>query len=767
MNAKIGTSFGLAFLVAFGVVAIMLAMGLFAPKAEAAAPVIGTLSASPSNPGSTATIKIPFTNSDQVLGNSGEIWVAFDKLYGVPDSIAKSSVSISTGQTTGGVSNPLLDPTVDEQEVALDSTVGVGDYIVKLAIGDTVPNSTTTVENIEANTGKTNTITFSSSAGITIPTGSSATANWIKLSTGTNSDGSRAWSSAATAITTARELNLSATSGARGKTVTVTGKGFSGTGEATVWIDDNSEAGDAVGTIDTSEHIIASGIAVSSGQFEVDFTTDINFDVGAVAINAVDGTGVAPSTVPTFTTYGAVSTDLDSVARGSNLEISLAQWASGDTITKVSFGAATNTVTQDVAGNTTVPKTLTGTSGSFYVKVPVGTPLGSQKVSVTGTTESALRYTTVEITGAPLTVTPTTGVDGQEVTISASGFSAGVAIASVKVGSVAVTKQSSGGVESTALLTALTADDSGNLTASFLLPNDAILRTAGDHKIIVTAGTGTDARTGEAVITVPGRTLTLDKVESKRGSTVTATGTGFKSKASITIAYTNSGSSAVNVGTATADALGNWTGTFLVPSTAQIPSTNTVTATAASGSDKTATHKLPGASVTTDVDSQSTGEVFNLTGDSFPSYVSVTTLNVGGIDAKPSPAPATDGDGHFTAAVMVPGLSSGTHAISVTAGSVTASSSIEVVSTVAAVASASTATADVFADSIAAENLVRVWKFDNSDQSWSFYDPRDAFADANTLDNTVSGDIVWVNVTAEETFQDGTLFPGWNLISLD
>jgi len=767
MNTKIGTSFGLAFLVAFGVVAIMLAMGLFAPKAEAAAPVIGTLSASPSNPGSTATIKIPFTNSDQVLGNSGEIWVAFDKLYGVPDTIAKSSVSISTGQTTGGVSNPLLDPTVDEQEVALDSTVGVGDYIVKLAIGDTVPNSTTTVENIEANTGKTNTITFSSSAGITIPTGSSATANWIKLSTGTNSDGSRAWSSAATAITTARELNLSATSGARGKTVTVTGKGFSGTGEATVWIDDNSESGDAVGTIDTSEHIIASGIAVSGGQFEVDFTSDINFDVGAVAINAVDGTGVAPSTVPTFTTYGAVSTDLDSVARGSNLEISLAQWASGDTITKVSFGAATNTVTQDVAGNTTVPKTLTGTSGSFYVKVPVGTPLGSQKVSVTGTTESALRYTTVEITGAPLTVTPTTGVDGQEVTISASGFSAGVAIASVKVGSVAVTKQSSGGVESTALLTALTADDSGNLTASFLLPNDAILRTAGDHKIIVTAGTGTDARTGEAVITVPGRTLTLDKVESKRGSTVTATGTGFKSKASITIAYTNSGSSAVNVGTATADALGNWTGTFLVPSTAQIPSTNTVTATAANGSDKTATHKLPGASVSTDVDSQSTGEVFNLTGDSFPSYVSVTTLNVGGIDAKPSPAPATDGDGHFTAAVMVPGLSSGTHAISVTAGSVTASSSIEVVSTVAAVASASTATADVFADSIAAENLVRVWKFDNSDQSWSFYDPRDAFADANTLDNTVSGDIVWVNVTAEETFQDGTLFPGWNLISLD
>ena len=270
------------------------------------------------------------------------------------------------------------------------------------------------------------------------------------------------------------------------------------------------------------------------------------------------------------------------------------------------------------------------------------------------------------------------------------------------------------------------------------------------------------------MVTVPGRTFTQDKDESKRGSTINASGTGYKAKASITIAYTNSGSNtAVTVGTATADALGNWSGSFVVPSTASIPSTNTVTATAASGSSKTATHKLPGASITSDMTSQSTGENFTLSGDSFPSYVSVTSLTVGGIDAKPSPAPATDGDGNFSASVMVPGLTTGTHAISVTAGSVTASSSIEVVSTIAAVASASTATADVFADSIAADNLVRVWKFDNSDQSWSFYDPRDAFADANTLANTVTGDIVWVNVTAEETFQGGTLFPGWNLISLD
>jgi hypothetical protein len=35
------------------------------------------------------------------------------------------------------------------------------------------------------------------------------------------------------------------------------------------------------------------------------------------------------------------------------------------------------------------------------------------------------------------------------------------------------------------------------------------------------------------------------------------------------------------------------------------------------------------------------------------------------------------------------------------------------------------------------------------------------------MDNTSSGDIVWVNVIAEVSFQDGTLFAGWNLNALN
>jgi hypothetical protein len=76
-------------------------------------------------------------------------------------------------------------------------------------------------------------------------------------------------------------------------------------------------------------------------------------------------------------------------------------------------------------------------------------------------------------------------------------------------------------------------------------------------------------------------------------------------------------------------------------------------------------------------------------------------------------------------------------------------------------------TRTVFAEVIANnDNLARVWRYSNATQTWAFFDPRPAFAAANTLTNPSSRDIVWVNVKVQQTFQGQTLFPGWNLISL-
>jgi hypothetical protein len=143
-------------------------------------------------------------------------------------------------------------------------------------------------------------------------------------------------------------------------------------------------------------------------------------------------------------------------------------------------------------------------------------------------------------------------------------------------------------------------------------------------------------------------------------------------------------------------------------------------------------------------------------------------LDIGTIDARPSPAPSTDGDGNFTTTVLVPGLTVGTQAVIVQIGNITANTSLTVVVAAAVETTPTpTATETVFADVISGDNLVRVWRFSNADQKWSFYDPRPAFAAANTLIDSSGGDIVWVNVTTQQDFQDQTLFPGWNLISLN
>jgi len=598
-------------------------------------------------------------------------------------------------------------------------------------------------------------VTFATSAGITLPTAASTKEIWLSKDNGTT------WSTATAtadvnAITVVRELTLSSSSGARGKSVTATGKGFTTTGNATLWIDTDDGA-----DIDTTEYVIASDIAVSGGAFEYTFVTDTNFDLATVAINAQggDGNSVSAASNPTFNSYGSISLDKTEVARGASLKVSAIDHQAG-TISSITIGGVSQTLPTDVTIDTT------GVEEGFTVTVAATTPLGKQKIAMTSSAEGSptARYTTVNVTGAPVTVSPSTAVAGQEVTVTGTGFTKSDDLDTVTVGGQTVTYTSSGGLDTTTTIaTGVDTDSSGNFSTSFLIPDSTTTRTAGDHKILVTDDGGL---TGEVFVTVPGRTLSLSLDSSKRASEVTVTGTGYEAKGSVALTYL-SGTTSTSLGSATADSYGEFSKVVTIPNTPAIPSTNTITGAISSGGSHTVTHKIPESSISLDVGESETGSNVTISGAGFPAYATVGTMTIGGLDVRPIPAPSTDVDGNFSSVVMVPGLTEGNHTVKVTASSVTGSISLKVVATTAAVVAASTATEDVFADSIAADNLVRVWKFSNADQSWSFYDPREAFAAANTLADTVSGDIVWVNVTAEESFQSGTLYPGWNLISLD
>jgi hypothetical protein len=115
----------------------------------------------------------------------------------------------------------------------------------------------------------------------------------------------------------------------------------------------------------------------------------------------------------------------------------------------------------------------------------------------------------------------------------------------------------------------------------------------------------------------------------------------------------------------------------------------------------------------------------------------------------------------------VPQLGTGSQALLITAGDVTATTSFTDAAAAATPTETTSATETLFADEITADNLVRVWFYDNATQAWSFFDPDPLFAAANTYADATTGNIVWVNVTEETTFQSSTLFAGWNLISLD
>jgi uncharacterized protein YaiE (UPF0345 family) len=444
---------------------------------------------------------------------------------------------------------------------------------------------------------------------------------------------------------------------------------------------------------------------------------------------------------------GSVTTSVTEAKRGQAITVKLRQFAAGD-VTSITFGGTPATLPSDV----TVPSS--GTL-DLAVTVPTTTSLGTQRVNVVA---AETRNNSIEVIGAPMTLSPSTAVPLQTITVSGSGFNGSATVSTIKVGNFTIV------AANIAANTTVTADNSGNIVAQVKIPidaTDATTRTAGTYKITVT---DSDGRTGQADLVIPARAVTLSPASSRRASTVTVEGTGFPASTSVTIKYAST-----TVGSATPDSAGAFSTTITVPTTASIPSTNTILVTSSADGAPTGSvsHAVPGASITVTEASTVSGEQITVTGEGFPGYATMTALSVGAVSAIPTPAPSTDIDGKFTATVLVPQLATGTQAVLATIGGISANSSTSVTTAVAVVAVVAQTTADVFADEVASGNLVIVWRL-NTDQSWSFYREGEAFAIAdNFMSEHDSGDIVQIKVVADTTFQGKALVAGWTFHVLD
>ena len=772
MKTRIGTSFGLALLLAIGVIATMLALGMFTSSKAQAAIVSGTslvsVTNTPVTPGATAAYTVNFKNKDTLASNSGQLWIYFDAAITVPATIEKERITIST--SGGQVSNPAFDPEIESTEA--------GDTVVKITVGDTNLTTTTVADPLAAWDDTTTNaaghiVKFSTLAGIKNSTTPSTTKAWVRVSSDSGSNLSTACSTAGQAqcVEVFRYIILDDTSDARGKVVTVTGKGWDSGETATIFIDVDGgtahvkDAGDIViGTSDST---------ISGGAFTATFTVDTNFAVGANTINAVDGTGTAANDAAQgaryrgqlFTLHGKASVAPTTASRGESVKVTLSDFGNG-TVTAITIGGVPATVPSD--------STVANNSGSVTVTVPSTTALGTQQVTVSSSGESD-RSTSLTVGGLTMSVSPSTAVAKQSVTVSASGFTASGTISNdgLTVGSIVQDTLTNGNAETT-----VTADNSGNMVLTFKIPDDETTRTAGTHVIKIIDSSN---RIGEVNLTVPSRSVTIDPTNGRRGSSFTIDGSGFIASTTVTITFL-SGTTTSTIATTSADSSGNFSTTGKVPTTAGIPSTNTVTAASACTSgtptgnictqtSSTATQKVPGASIVIDPTSSASGTTISVTGVDFPGFVSLATLNIGDVSALPSPAPATDEDGALSLTALVPALATGSHSVTATVGTgtsaVTATTSFTVV---AAATTPTVTTADTevtFADAIAADTLVRVWLFDNTTKLWTFFDPRPAFAAANTYGTASSSDIVWVSFTEDTLFQGTTYTAGWSVISLD
>jgi hypothetical protein len=154
----------------------------------------------------------------------------------------------------------------------------------------------------------------------------------------------------------------------------------------------------------------------------------------------------------------------------------------------------------------------------------------------------------------------------------------------------------------------------------------------------------------------------------------------------------------------------------------------------------------------------------------------VVSLSFGGVQIAIPAALTTDANGQFTLTGDVPVVDSGTQPISVVTGASTHTISLTVQDDPAA-PTPTPAALDPYPVAYPltvkggplGDNLLRVFRFDNVDKQWTFYDPDPDFAPFISLSELVTGKAYWIEVKREQRKTINgkymVLYSGWNLVA--
>ena len=360
-----------------------------------------------------------------------------------------------------------------------------------------------------------------------------------------------------------------------------------------------------------------------------------------------------------------------------------------------------------------------------------------------------------------ITAAPSSAVPNQQVVLLGSGFSnitvAGGTLSDGKhqiTGTGRSTVTMGGTVLQSPYITyPIDLDNGGNWVAQIIIEGNSA--TFGTSNLqFVAKDTGGASATASVSLTT--RKITLDDTESRIGSKVKVNGVGFPaanvlSPKSFRVNLTYGSNNLTSV---TPDTDGKFEVTFLVPTAALIPSTNSVAATiVGTASTVTVDHSVPAATTSVAPASGPSGTTVTVTGINFRAFRTISDVTIGVLTILQS-SQTTDADGGFTITGVVPVLPPGVKVVSSTVGGVKSFSSFNVlepdVPPTPTFAPTPTSAPSItpaigLAPLIDDENLVRVWHFDPSAQDtppsfdWALYDPRPIFALANTVTRLTTG----------------------------
>ena len=484
------------------------------------------------------------------------------------------------------------------------------------------------------------------------------------------------------------------------------------------------------------------GDDIGKCEFTVSHPT---FSGGINYVNARDGRSQFGRKADTFELTASIIATPSTANPGERVLVQLVDFPPNRSVTKVLL-----------ARNEREPIDFTGGSidsagaGSLSFIVPNWPSAGTQDLKVF-VGDDADANVNVTIGGPRIMVNPPTVLANQRISLIGTGFSPRKVIANadiddgdtepiVTIGGKPIDEDRINDGDPVRV------DNGGNWSASVDLPLAEATTGPGERLIRVT---DSGNRTGGIRVTIPSRSVTITPESGRVGTIAVVRGTGFPSKndegdpISIDVLYeTSSGATRLS---ATPDASGRFEVQLRIPTTAAIPSSNTVKVSFPDADGVvvplTVPHDVPEGVITLSESSGGPGSTVTVNGEGFKSFVPISLVKIGTLDITPSPKPATDGNGMMEFDVLVPGLDVGIQTVEVSVGQTTASVGFTVTESgvnpgdIKAVAEAIEDLGD---------NLVSVWNFNNDTKVWAFYDP--TLAEGNTLTHMITGETYLIRI---------------------